>query len=133
MRALDGLSLDVAAGSVFALLGPNGAGKSTTVKILTTLSRPDSGRASVAGIDVLATTGRRPAAHRTGSQKASTDPMATARENLVLAGRIQGMSPPMRAHEPTNCCAASTSTMPPTDWRRPSPAACPASSTSPLG
>ena len=53
VHALDGLSIQVAAGSVFGLLGPNGAGKSTTVKILTTLSRPDSGRAGVAGIDVL--------------------------------------------------------------------------------
>jgi ABC-2 type transport system ATP-binding protein len=92
IRALDGLSLDVAAASVFALLGPNGAGKSTTVRILTTLSRPDSGDASVAGIDVL----RDPDTVRRliglVSQKASTDPMATARENLVLAGRIQGMS-----------------------------------------
>jgi ABC-2 type transport system ATP-binding protein len=92
VRALDGLSLEVAAGSVFALLGPNGAGKSTTVKILTSLSRPDSGSASVAGVDVL----RRPDAvrHAIGlvSQKAASDPMATTRENLVLAGRIQGMS-----------------------------------------
>jgi ABC-2 type transport system ATP-binding protein len=53
VRALDGLSFEVAAGSVFALLGPNGAGKSTTVKVLTTLSRPTSGTATVAGIDVL--------------------------------------------------------------------------------
>ena len=53
VRALDGVSFDVAAGSVFGLVGPNGAGKSTTVKILTTLSRPDSGEAEVAGIDVL--------------------------------------------------------------------------------
>jgi ABC-2 type transport system ATP-binding protein len=92
VRALDGLSVQVAAGQVFALLGPNGAGKSTTVKILTTLSRPDSGRASVAGIDVL----RDPNAvrHAIGlvSQKTSGDPMATGRENLMLAGRIQDMS-----------------------------------------
>ncbi len=77
---------------MFALLGPNGAGKSTTVKILTTLSRPDSGHAEVAGLDVL----RDPTAVRQliglVSQKASSDPMATARENLVLTGRIQGMS-----------------------------------------
>src|SRR3984885_14087465 len=90
--ALDGLSIDVQAGSVFALLGPNGAGKSTAVKILATLSRPDSGHASVAGIDVT----RDPdeVRHIIGlvSQKASSDPMATARENLVLAGRIHGMS-----------------------------------------
>jgi ABC-2 type transport system ATP-binding protein len=92
VRALDGLSVQVAAGQVFALLGPNGAGKSTTVKILTTLSRPDSGRATVAGIDVL----RDPNAvrHAIGlvSQKTSGDPMATGRENLMLAGRIQDMS-----------------------------------------
>ncbi len=92
IRALDGLSLDVAAASVFALLGPNGAGKSTTVRILTTLARPDSGQATVAGVDV----GHDPETVRRTiglvSQKASTDPMATARENLVLAGRIHGMS-----------------------------------------
>ena len=53
VRALDGLSFTVEPGTVFGLLGPNGAGKSTTVKILTTLSRPDAGSARVAGIDVL--------------------------------------------------------------------------------
>ena len=58
VRALDGLSCSVASGSVFAMLGPNGAGKTTTVRILTTLSRPDSGRAAVAGIDVLRQPGR---------------------------------------------------------------------------
>jgi ABC-2 type transport system ATP-binding protein len=94
IRALDGLSVEVAAGSVFALLGPNGAGKSTTVKILTTLSRPDSGTATVLGVDVTADPER--IRNRIGlvSQKASSDPMATGRENLVLAARIQGMSGP---------------------------------------
>src|SRR5919112_6685214 len=91
VRALDGLSVEIAAGSVFALLGPNGAGKSTTVKILATLSRPDSGHATVAGIDV----GRHPDRVRSAiglvGQGASSDPMATGRENLELAGRIQGM------------------------------------------
>src|SRR5260370_18664202 len=76
VRALDGLNINVAPGSVFALLGPNGAGKSTTVKILTTLSRPDSGRAFVAGIDVV----REPDAVRRAiglvPQKTSRDPMA---------------------------------------------------------
>jgi ABC-2 type transport system ATP-binding protein len=91
LRALDGLSLRIAPGAVFALLGPNGAGKSTTVRILTSLSRPDSGRAFVCGLDVL----RRPSAVRRliglVSQRSSSDPLATARENLVLAARIQGM------------------------------------------
>src|SRR5215471_14927297 len=54
VRALDGLSFAVPAGTVFALLGPNGAGKSTTVKILTTLAQADSGTAVVAGLDVRA-------------------------------------------------------------------------------
>ena len=58
VRALDGLSFSVEAGTVFGLLGPNGAGKSTTVKILTTLTRPDSGQASVAGVEVLASPDR---------------------------------------------------------------------------
>src|SRR6266581_3979445 len=92
VRALDGLTIGVAPGTVFGLLGPNGAGKSTTVKILTTLSRPDSGRATVDGLDVL----RHPDAVRRAiglvSQKTSSDPMATGRENLVLAGRVQDMS-----------------------------------------
>jgi ABC-2 type transport system ATP-binding protein len=92
VTALNGLSLTVAPGTVFGLLGPNGAGKSTTIKILTTLSRPTSGTATVAGIDVL----RRPDAVRRAigvvTQRAGTDPMATGRENLQLAGRIHGMS-----------------------------------------
>src|SRR3989304_3505547 len=52
-HALAGLDLDVAEGTILALLGPNGAGKTTAVRILTTLLRPDAGRAEVAGIDVL--------------------------------------------------------------------------------
>jgi ABC-2 type transport system ATP-binding protein len=92
VRALDGLSVRVEPGSVFALLGPNGAGKSATVKILTTLSRPDSGQAHVADIDVL----RDPNAVRRAiglvSQKSSSDPMATGRENLILSARIQGLT-----------------------------------------
>jgi len=91
VTALDGLSLAVAPGTVFGLLGPNGAGKSTTIKILTTLSRPSSGTATVAGIDVL----RAPNAVRRAigvvTQRSSTDPVATGRENLLLAGRIHGM------------------------------------------
>src|SRR4051812_3231263 len=94
VRALDGLTVEIGAGSVFALLGPNGAGKSTTVRILATLSRPDAGRATVAGHDVS----REPEAVRRAiglvSQQAASDPLATPRENLVLAGRIQGMSAP---------------------------------------
>jgi ABC-2 type transport system ATP-binding protein len=92
VQALDGLTFEAERGTVFALLGPNGAGKSTTVKILATLARADEGSATVAGVDVADDpTGVR---RRIGlvSQQPSSDPMATGRENLVLAGRIQGMS-----------------------------------------
>jgi ABC-2 type transport system ATP-binding protein len=92
IRALDGLSLHVGAGSVFALLGPNGAGKSTAVRIFASLSRPDSGQVTVAGIDVLSDPERARQLIGLVSQKSSSDPMATGRENLVLAGRIQGMA-----------------------------------------
>jgi ABC-2 type transport system ATP-binding protein len=94
VRALDGLTLTVEPGIVFGLLGPNGAGKSSTVKILSTLSRADSGTAHVLGMDVA----RRPddvrAAIGVVGQKPSSDPIGTGRENLVLAGLIQGMRRP---------------------------------------
>jgi ABC-2 type transport system ATP-binding protein len=92
VTALDGLGFEIERGTVFGLLGPNGAGKSTTVKILATLTRPDRGTAVVAGVDVAADpVGVR---RRIGlvSQKPSSDPIATGRENLVLAARIQGLS-----------------------------------------
>lgn len=91
VRALDGLDLQVAAGTVLGLLGPNGAGKSTTVRILATLTRADGGTARVAGHDVV----REPAAVRRSigyvAQRPVTDPMGTGRENLVLAARLQGL------------------------------------------
>ena len=91
VRALNGLSFAVPAGTVFALLGPNGAGKSTTVKILTTLAQADSGTAVVAGLDVRA----RPAQVRRAigvvAQRSGVDPVATGRENVLLTGRIQGL------------------------------------------
>jgi ABC-2 type transport system ATP-binding protein len=91
VRALDGVSLSAAPGTVFGLLGPNGAGKSTTVKILTTLSRPSAGEAFVAGLDVV----RQPAKVRLAigavAQKSGLDPQATGRENLLLQGRVYGM------------------------------------------
>jgi ABC-2 type transport system ATP-binding protein len=91
VRALNGLSLQVRGGTVFGLLGPNGAGKSTTVKILTTLSRPDSGSASVAGRDVLKEAGSVRRAIGVVSQHSAVDPEATGRENMALQGRVYGM------------------------------------------
>ena len=94
VRALDSLSFNVAAGTIFALLGPNGAGKSTTVKILNTLSRPDSGSASVAGFDVLREPNRVRQAIGCVAQKSGVDMEATGRENLTLQGRLYGLSGP---------------------------------------
>jgi ABC-2 type transport system ATP-binding protein len=88
VQALDGLDLAVEEGTIFALLGPNGAGKSTTVKILTTLTRADSGEARVAGYDVLAQPERVRRAIGVVGQKHGFDPEATGRENLELQGAI---------------------------------------------
>jgi ABC-2 type transport system ATP-binding protein len=92
VRALDGVSLEVHQGTVLGLLGPNGAGKTTTVDILTTLLRPDSGRAEVAGVDVL----RDPAAVRRSiglaGQYAAVDENLTGAENLTLVGRLNHLA-----------------------------------------
>jgi ABC-2 type transport system ATP-binding protein len=98
VQALDGLSFAVPEGEVFGLLGPNGAGKSTTVRVLTTLTQPDSGRALVAGEDVVRHPNRVRRAIGYVAQDSGVDPEATGRENLMLQGRIHGMSgAPLRA------------------------------------
>jgi ABC-2 type transport system ATP-binding protein len=89
--ALDGLSFTVEAGTIFGLLGPNGAGKSTTVKILTTLSRPDGGEARVVGIDVVRNPERVRRAIGVVGQKHGLDPEATGRENLEMQAEIYGL------------------------------------------
>ena len=91
VRALDGISFSVEAGSIFGLLGPNGAGKSTTIKILTTLSRPDSGFASVGGFDVLREPGKVRLSIGCVAQKSGVDMESTGRENLMLQGRLYGI------------------------------------------
>lgn len=88
VRALDGVTLAVPEGTVLGLLGPNGAGKTTTVRVLTTLLKPDSGRAQVAGCDVIAD----PVAVRRriglSGQYAAVDEYLTGRENLTMVGRL---------------------------------------------
>src|SRR5581483_8625713 len=91
VRALDGVSFAARPGSVFGLLGPNGAGKSTTVRILTTLSRPDGGTARVADLDVLRDADRVRRTIGVVAQSSGVDVEATGRENLMLQGRIQGI------------------------------------------
>ncbi|MGZ4707027.1 MAG: ATP-binding cassette domain-containing protein [Acidimicrobiales bacterium] len=88
VRALDGVHLEVAEGTVLGLLGPNGAGKTTTVRILSTLLTPDAGTAFVGGVDVL----RHPDAVRRmmglSGQYAAVDEYLTGRENLVMFGQL---------------------------------------------
>jgi ABC-2 type transport system ATP-binding protein len=92
VQALDGVSFAVREGEVFGLLGPNGAGKSTTVRVLVTLTNADSGTAAVAGHDVR----REQEAVRKAigyvPQDSGVDGFGTGRENLMLQGRVQGMS-----------------------------------------
>jgi len=87
-HALAGLDLDAAEGTILCVLGPNGAGKTTAVRILTTLSRPDSGTALVAGIDVLAHPEQARQRFGVAGQYASLDEMLTGRENLGMIGRL---------------------------------------------
>jgi ABC-type multidrug transport system ATPase subunit len=87
-RALDGLDLSAEAGAVLAMLGPNGAGKTTAVRVLTTLTPPDAGRARVAGYDVVADSAE--VRRRIGltGQYASVDESLTGRQNLVMIGQL---------------------------------------------
>jgi ABC-2 type transport system ATP-binding protein len=89
-RALDGVDLDIPAGQVLGLLGPNGAGKTTTVRILTTLLRPDSGSAHVAGYDVLAEPDEVRQRIGLSGQYAAVDENLTGFENLYMVGRLYG-------------------------------------------
>src|SRR6266511_5319456 len=87
-QALAGVSLAAERGKVLALLGPNGAGKTTLVRILTTLLRPDSGRARVAVYDVVANAGRLRTVIGLAGQYAAVDELLTGRENLELVGLL---------------------------------------------
>lgn len=92
VRALDGLSLDVSEGTVLGVLGPNGAGKTTTVRVLTTLLTPDSGHASVAGIDVVKNPEKVREVIGLSGQYAAVDETLTGWDNLVMFGRLYHLS-----------------------------------------
>jgi ABC-2 type transport system ATP-binding protein len=91
-RALDGVDLTVAAGSVQGLLGPNGAGKTTLVRVLATLLRADAGTARVFGCDVLREATRVRALIGLAGQFAAVDATLTGRENLEMVGRLYRLS-----------------------------------------
>src|SRR6266508_886432 len=90
VRALDGIDMVAAEGTVFGLLGPNGAGKTTAIRVLSTLIRPDAGRATVGGHDVV----REPAKVRSliglTGQYAAVDELLSGQENLFMLGRLLG-------------------------------------------
>jgi ABC-2 type transport system ATP-binding protein len=88
VRALDNLNLDVEEGTVLGVLGPNGAGKTTTVRILSTLLRPDSGSATVAGIDVIKHPEKVREVIGLSGQYAAVDEILTGYDNLVMFGEL---------------------------------------------
>lgn len=88
VKALDDLSLDVEEGTVLGVLGPNGAGKTTTVRILATLLKPDSGHATVAGIDVVKHPDKVRELIGLSGQYAAVDETLTGWDNLVMFGRL---------------------------------------------
>src|SRR3978361_2283412 len=91
-KALDGIDLEVEEGRVLGVLGPNGAGKTTAVRILATLLRPDSGTATVSGLDVVHQA--RAVRRKIGltGQFASVDEDLTGMQNLVMIGQLLDLS-----------------------------------------
>src|SRR6202042_2870408 len=92
VRALDGVSLQVEAGTVLGLLGPNGAGKTTVVRILSTILGPDSGRASVLGLDVVTQADAVRRSIGLAGQYAAVDENLTGRENIHMVARLSHLS-----------------------------------------
>lgn len=95
VRALDGVSFAVEEGTVFGLLGPNGSGKTTAVRVLTTILRPDSGRASVLGHDVQKQPGLVRSLIGLAGQYAAVDENLTGRENLAMVGSLNHLERPV--------------------------------------
>jgi len=97
-RALDGIDLQVGAGTILGMLGPNGAGKTTTVRVLTTLLRPDQGTARVAGFDVRTEAAQVRREIGLTGQYAALDESLTGRANLIMVGQLCRMSKKQAKH-----------------------------------
>jgi ABC-2 type transport system ATP-binding protein len=91
VEVLKGIDLRIEKGSIFALLGPNGAGKTTAIKILSTLIKPDDGKVTIAGIDVLKKPREVKKHIALTGQYAAVDDVLTGRENLKMVGRLLGI------------------------------------------
>jgi ABC-2 type transport system ATP-binding protein len=91
-QALAGVDFAVPAGTILGVLGPNGAGKTTAVKILTTFATPDTGRARVAGFDVVTQAARVRTQIGVAAQDATLDALLTGRQNLALVGELSRMN-----------------------------------------
>jgi len=94
VRALDGVDLQAAPGTVLGLLGPNGAGKTTAVRVMTTLLAPDAGTIRVTGLDAVRDAARLRERIGLAGQYAAVDENLTGLENLVMVGRLYGMRRP---------------------------------------
>jgi ABC-2 type transport system ATP-binding protein len=92
VRALDGLSFEAPRGTILGMLGPNGAGKTTAVRILSTVLRPDGGRASILGLDVVERAAEVRCAIGLAGQYAAVDENLSGRQNLVMIGRLSHLS-----------------------------------------
>ncbi|MGW9214050.1 ATP-binding cassette domain-containing protein [Embleya sp. NPDC055664] len=105
-RALDGIDLTIGRGQVFGFVGPNGAGKTTTIRILATLTRPDGGTARVLGHDVTTEAHAIRARVAVTGQYASLDEDLTGRENLLILGRLHGLTRAVAARRADDLLAA---------------------------
>jgi len=106
-RALEGFDLRVPSGTVCGLLGPNGAGKTTAVRILSTLLRPDGGRAEVAGFDVVRQAAEVRYSIGLAGQQATVDEILTGRQNLTMFGRLYHLTRGRPDGAPTSCWSGS--------------------------
>ena len=122
--ALDGVDLEVEAGTVFGLLGPNGAGKTTMVRVLATVLDPDEGRAQVLGYDVMKQADAVRRRIGLAGQYAAVDANLTGRENLQMVGVLARCRTRRSRRAPRSCSAPSSSPTPPIDRSARIRAAC---------